>query len=92
VADTSVIPATPVATTGEVPAVGTELKTEVSADAAKPAAGGAAKKPVVIDPDEVIQVEAPIKEEAVKPANPKAAAWASLCQALFGSAEFRYVK
>ncbi|MDB5391614.1 MAG: hypothetical protein JWM11_7260, partial [Planctomycetaceae bacterium] len=50
------------------------------------------KKPVVIDPDEVIQVEAPIKEESIKASSPKAAAWASFCQALLGTAEFRYVK
>jgi hypothetical protein len=92
-AETPILTATSVAaTTGEVPAAGTELKTEVPADGAKPTAGAAPKKAVVIDPDEVIQVDAPIKEEAVKAANPKAAAWASLCQALFGSAEFRYVK
>ena len=37
----------------------------------------------------------PKKNPAVakaKPVNPRAAAWASFCQALFGSAEFRYVR
>jgi hypothetical protein len=63
---------------------------EPVAEAAKPAAPP--KKPVIIDPDEVIQVEAPIKEEQIHPASPKAAAWASFCQALLGTAEFRYLK
>ncbi len=48
--------------------------------------------PPPVNPDEVIQVDAPIKEEVVAPSSPRAAAWASFCQALFGSAEFRYVK
>ena len=50
------------------------------------------KKPVVIDPDEVIQVDAPVKEEIIRPSSAKAASWASLCQALLGTAEFRYLK
>ncbi len=51
------------------------------------------KKPTPpIDPDEVIQVDAPIVEEVVRPATAEAAAWAGFCQALLGSAEFRYVR
>ena len=58
---------------------------------AEPAA--APKKPTPpIDPDEVIQVDAPIVEEVVRPANAEVAAWAGFCQALLGSAEFRYVR
>src|SRR5262249_29159746 len=54
---------------------------------------GAAKAPTPpIDPDQVIQVDAPIQEEVIRPKDAKAAAWASFCQALLGSAEFRYVK
>ena len=34
----------------------------------------------------------PVKEEVVRARDPKAAAWASFVQALFGSAEFRYLK
>jgi hypothetical protein len=45
-----------------------------------------------IDPDQVIQVDAPIREEVIRPKDAKTAAWASFCQALLGSAEFRYVK
>src|SRR5262249_38990318 len=32
------------------------------------------------------------KDEPVRPVDPKTAAWASFCQALLGSAEFRYVR
>ena len=44
------------------------------------------------NPDEVEQVEEPVKEEVIQAADPRTAAWASLCQALFGSAEFRYIR
>ena len=45
-----------------------------------------------VNPDEVIQVEAPIQEELIQPRDARAAAWASFCQALLGSAEFRYIR
>ena len=45
-----------------------------------------------VNPDEVIPVDAPISEEIIRPKDSKTAAWASFCQALFGSAEFRYVR
>ena len=64
-----------------------------AANPAPEAAEAAAKKPTPpIDPDEVIQVDAPIVEEVVRPATAEAAAWAAFCQALLGSAEFRYVR
>ncbi len=66
-----------------------------AADAAKPADGKAGKKAVAtppVNPDEVIHEDAQVKEEAITPANARAAAWGSFCQALFGSAEFRYLK
>ena len=44
------------------------------------------------NPDEIPTVEAPVIEETIVAADPHTAAWASLCQALFGSAEFRYEK
>ena len=55
---------------------------------------GADPKPPTppIDPDQVIQVDAPIEEEVIRPRDARTAAWASFCQALLGSAEFRYVK
>jgi hypothetical protein len=55
--------------------------------------GTAAKKPAPpVNPDEVPPVEAPVKEEVVQASDAKTAAWASFCQALLGSAEFRYIK
>ncbi len=42
--------------------------------------------------DEADQTDAPVKEEAVQPPDARTAAWASFCQALFGSAEYRYVR
>ncbi len=53
----------------------------------------AAKRPALpVNPDEVPPVEEPVKEEVVRAADAKTAAWASFCQALLGSAEFRYIK
>lgn len=54
--------------------------------------GKAGKDEVPINPDELPAVEAPIVDEQLPPVDAKTAAWASLCQALFGSAEFRYTK
>jgi cytochrome c553 len=48
--------------------------------------------PPPVNPDEVIPVDTPVVEEVIKARDPRTAAWASFCQALFGSAEFRYVK
>jgi Protein of unknown function (DUF1553)/Protein of unknown function (DUF1549)/Planctomycete cytochrome C len=48
--------------------------------------------PPPVNPDEVIPVDTPVKEEVIKAKDAKTAAWASFCQALLGSAEFRYVK
>jgi len=60
------------------------------ADAAVGAKADAAKPP--IDPDQVIPVDAPVKEEVIRAATPRAAAWASFCQAILGSAEFYYLR
>ena len=55
--------------------------------------GTAAKRPAPpVNPDEVPPVEEPVKEEVVQAADARAAAWASFCQALLGSAEFRYIR
>jgi hypothetical protein len=48
------------------------------------------KAAVPINPDEIVLSDAPIRKEQIRPGSPRAAAWASFCQALFGSAEFRY--
>ncbi|MFM7128527.1 MAG: DUF1553 domain-containing protein, partial [bacterium] len=61
--------------------------------AAKPINKNAANKPAPpVNPDEVIQEDAPIVEDVIQPNNAQTAAWAGLVQALFGSAEFRYLK
>jgi len=45
-----------------------------------------------INPDDIDQTDEPITEESVRAPDAKTAAWASFCQALLGSAEFRFVK
>jgi hypothetical protein len=53
---------------------------------------GADKKPAPpVNPDEIIPEDAPIVEEVIRARSPRVAAWASFCQALLGSAEFRYL-
>ncbi|HEY4312848.1 MAG TPA: PSD1 and planctomycete cytochrome C domain-containing protein [Pirellulales bacterium] len=49
-------------------------------------------KPAPANPDEADQTDEPVVEEVIQAPNETAAAWASFCQALIGSAEFRYVK
>ncbi|MFO0956357.1 MAG: PSD1 and planctomycete cytochrome C domain-containing protein [Isosphaeraceae bacterium] len=44
------------------------------------------------NPDEVIQQDAPPLEEVFVPRDARTTAWAGLCQALLGSAEFRFVR
>ena len=74
----------------------TPKKPEVEVIVARAEAGrqadGAKKPAVPVNPDEVIQEDAPVVEEIIRAPDPRAAAWASLCQALLGSAEFRYVR
>jgi hypothetical protein len=60
--------------------------------AAKDAPTDSKKPAPPVNPDEVVQVEAPVVEEVIRPRDARIAAWASFCQALLGSAEFRYVK
>jgi hypothetical protein len=44
------------------------------------------------NPDEADQTGEPVNLESIKPKDARTAAWMSLVQALFGSAEFRYLK
>jgi hypothetical protein len=55
--------------------------------AAKPAAPPAAPA----DPDNVDRTDSRPAEPEIRPANAEAAAWMSLVQALYASAEFRFV-
>jgi hypothetical protein len=47
---------------------------------------------VPANPDEIDQTGEPVVEEVVRPKDARSAAWLSFVQALFGSAEFRYLK
>lgn len=53
------------------------------------------KKPAavqVVNPDQNVRAEETTNDDAIEPTDPKFAAWASFSQALFGTAEFRFVK
>jgi len=69
--------------------------TEGAAGNARPAggnggAGTAASLPP--NPDDIDPTDAPVTEPVIEAKSPKIAAWASFCQALLGSVEFRYLK
>lgn len=64
-----------------------ENAAEAATDANKPK-----PPPVVPNPDDIDRSEGEVKEETVVATDPKVAAWASLCQALLGTAEFRFLK
>jgi len=44
------------------------------------------------NPDDIDPTDAPRSDESVRISDPVVASWASFCQALIGSAEFRYLK
>ncbi len=46
----------------------------------------------MIDPDQIDQTGEVVSEDVVRPRGARSAAWLALAQALYGSAEFRYVK
>ncbi len=72
-----------VAAANDAGAASAESKSEAkSAEPEKPA-------PPPVNPDQIVAVAAPVKEEVIAAPDAKTAAWASFCQALFGSAEFR---
>lgn len=80
--------AKPAATADQVASAATEGNTAESAtDAEKPATPA-----VPPNPDDIDRSEEPVKEVKVVVNDAKVAAWASLCQALLGTAEFRYLK
>jgi hypothetical protein len=66
-------------------------------DAKKPTSGqalAAAQQAAaqVVNPDDVEQTEAPMKEDVVEPHDARTAAWASFVQAILGSGDFRFVR
>jgi mono/diheme cytochrome c family protein len=81
------------ATVGEQAAAASAAQVATATPAAKDAETEATTvKMPIIDPDQVVLADVPVSEEVVAAQNARAAAWASLCQALLGSAEFRYLK
>lgn len=53
------------------------------------------EKPIALpppDPDNIDQTDLTVRKDEIALADPRVAAWASFCQALLGSAEFRYLK
>ena len=80
--------------TPEEPAIAVASASKEAEGQGKGAGAASPPKPPTppIDPDQVIQVDAPIREEVIRARDAKTAAWAGFCQALLGSAEFRYVK
>jgi hypothetical protein len=56
------------------------------------ASPGGGKPAPPINPDQELPAEVPVAEEVIRPSSPRAAAWASFCQALIGSGEFRYLR
>jgi len=70
---------------------GANAVTQTPAGEGETSQGGTAVPPP-INVDQAVQEEVIVKDDAAKPKDVKAAAWASFCQALLGSAEFRYLK
>ena len=57
------------------------------------AAAATAVLPVIpANPDDIDTTETVAKEEVIESKDARTAAWASFCQALLGTAEFRYLK
>jgi hypothetical protein len=69
------------------PAETTKAEATIASASTSGGGGGAA-----VNPDEIVNTDEPLKEDTVQAADARTAAWASLCQALFGTAEFRYLK
>ncbi|WP_406694436.1 PSD1 and planctomycete cytochrome C domain-containing protein [Singulisphaera sp. Ch08] len=70
------------------------LTTESTSDANSQTTPGTAnkkKKPAPENPDDVEAEDEPAEEEKLPQVDAKTTAWASFCQALLGTAEFRYV-
>ncbi len=57
-----------------------------------PEAATDAKPVVPVNPDDIDRSEGAVKEEKIEARDSRVAAWANFCQALLGTAEFRYLK
>ncbi len=76
---------------GAIPGAATE-EPGAASDRSATAATDASKVEPPDNPDELPVQEAPIIADTIEDVDVRTAAWASFCQALFGSAEFRYAK
>ena len=75
---------------------------EKTTETAAPQGQGQAKKAAVpkktaavavaVNPDDPVPADESVEEQPNQPTDPRIVAWASFCQALIGSAEFRYLK
>lgn len=66
---------------------------EANATGSQPRGAKAKPAPVVpANPDDIDPSDAPVKEEVIEAKDATTAAWASFCQALLGTAEFRYLR
>lgn len=87
-------PQQPLAIASATDAAGSETSNTTDATATEPAVGTKAAKPPVVpvNPDDIDPTDEPVKEENVAAKDATTAAWFSLCQALLGTVEFRYLK
>jgi hypothetical protein len=74
--------------------LGYEKQIVAAPESPKPAAVEKTKPttPPPANPDEIDQTGEPVVEDLVRPKDARTAAWLAFAQALFGSAEFRYLK
>lgn len=83
-------------TTADVAASGEAGESAAEGDAGQAKKPAAAKKPeqvaVVVNPDDPVPGDESPDEQPNQPTDARIVAWASLCQAIIGSAEFRYLK
>ena len=75
-------------------ATSVENATEANSTTQTPPPGVAAnaQAAAAANPDDIDPTDVPVKEETIEANDPKVAAWASFCQAILGTAEFRYLK
>jgi hypothetical protein len=81
--------------TADRPASATSVEnpTETNSTTQTPSPAVAANaQAAAANPDDIDPTDVPVKEETIEANDPKVAAWASFCQAILGTAEFRYLK
>jgi hypothetical protein len=91
-APADVTPAKTVLSAGSPSQPNSSEKVEQKAGGKKKKKPNESKPAQPVNPDEADQSDTPVNEEVIQARDAKTAAWASYCQALLGSIEFRYVK